>query len=371
MHRYPSLFENITQGFDIGFPRITRTFAPPNSPSIEYNIATFNEIVNRELSCGRFLGPLSKDEVEELIGPFQTSPLSLIPKPHKPDKFRLIQNFSFPHTPTDSAASMNSFVNSDDFPCTWGTFNAVSLLFSQLPPGSQAAVRDVKEAYRTIPLHPSQWPGTVVRISNQDQFCIDTSASFGGAANCGVYGRCADAACDILRANGIGPVTKWVDDHVFIRIKSNLLAEYNKRHCQWRASILEEGGSKHSGGRLWFGGRTLPDGRTEEFPEDMRFPLKVLVEGEYPYNLSHIDEITDALGVPWELSKDQDFASSVVFAGLLWDLETYSVALPDSKRIKYLAAISAWQQQATFDLNDTQKLYGKLLHAALVVVEDV
>ncbi len=96
---------------------------------------------------------------------------------------------------------MNAGIDSDLYPCTWGTFTAASLLFSQLPPGSQAAVRDVAEAYRSIPLHHSQWPGAVVRTSNDDEFCIDTCASFGGAANCGVFGRCADAACDILRAH--------------------------------------------------------------------------------------------------------------------------------------------------------------------------
>lgn len=34
----------------------------------------------------------------------------------------------------------------------------------------------------------------------------------------GVYGLVADAGVDILRAAGLGPLTKWVDDHIFFRI---------------------------------------------------------------------------------------------------------------------------------------------------------
>jgi len=61
-----------------------------------------------------------------------------------------------------------------------------------------------------MPLHPSQWNGTVVRIDD-DAFNIDTCLAFGLAPSAGVYGTCADAANDIMRAEGIGPITKWVD----------------------------------------------------------------------------------------------------------------------------------------------------------------
>ena len=312
---------------------------------------------------------MSQAQVEELIGPFQSSPLSLIPKPHKPDKFRLIQNFSYPRTPVNGRTSMNAHVNSDDYPCTWGTFTAVSLLLSQLLQGSQIAVRDVAEAYRTIPLHCSQWPGTVVRVSNKDVFCIDTSASFGGAANCGVYGRCADAACDIIRARGIGPILKWVDDHLFVRIKSSEIDSYNAKWAQWRLSLKEQGGRHQSGGRAWFGGRILQDGRIEEFAEDLRFPLQIKSGGEFPYSLADIDKVSEELGIPWETQKDIDFSPAAIFTGMLWDVENYTVALAETKRTKYLAAIEDWKRSATHTLEEVQKLHGKLMHASAIVPE--
>ena len=36
--------------------------------------------------------------------------------------------------------TINSHINSDLFPCTWGTFSTVALLVARLPPGSQASV---------------------------------------------------------------------------------------------------------------------------------------------------------------------------------------------------------------------------------------
>jgi len=58
--------------------------------------------------------------------------------------------------------SNNSYINSDEFPCSWGTFSTVALLIVLLPSDSQVSVRDVAEAYRIAPVTPSQWPGLVI-----------------------------------------------------------------------------------------------------------------------------------------------------------------------------------------------------------------
>lgn len=170
-----------------------------------------------------------KKEVIDLIGPFQSSPLSIIPKPNKPGKYRFIQNFSHPYTRNDGVLSINSAIRSEEYPCTWGTFNTIALLIQQLPPGSEAATRDVKEAYRTVPLAPSQWPGMVVRLADEDSYAIDTQNAFGLASGAGIYGYVADAGMEIMRAKGLGPISKWVDDHLFVRIRREHLPEYNSQ----------------------------------------------------------------------------------------------------------------------------------------------
>ena len=60
------------------------------------------------------------------------------------------------------------------------------------------AVRDVAEAYRTIPLHRSQWAATVVGLG-MGLFCADIFAAFGARPSGGVFGMVADALADLMR----------------------------------------------------------------------------------------------------------------------------------------------------------------------------
>ncbi|TFY68112.1 hypothetical protein EVJ58_g1197 [Rhodofomes roseus] len=375
--KYPSLVDSMRSGFNIGIPPIYITRCPDNSSTIEQHSDVLARIIQDELQKRRYIGPFSQQELEALIGPFQSSPLSLVPKPHKPGTFRLVQNFSYPHSPRAGYIAINDSLRADDFPCTWGTFTAMCLMCSRLPPGSQAAVRDVAEAYRTVPLHPSQWPGTVIRISASDQFIVDPNAAFGAAPNAGLYGNVADAGTDIMRHRGLGPIAKWVDDHTFFRILCEFIDGYNRGREQWRKQIEFHGGEHKDRGRLWYGGDRLPDGRVDEFVEDMRFPVRDLSksserspeDARYSCCMVDIDAISRELGIPWQTEKDVPFSHEFPFTGFLWNLETREVSLPPAKAAKYRQAITEWRAPGhrTHTLEEVQKLYGKLLHASLVV----
>jgi hypothetical protein len=314
-------------------------------------------------------------EVERIVGPFQSSPLSVIPKPGKPGKFRLIQNLSSPHSPRNGISSINSAIDSSLFPCTWGTFATISFLIFHLPINSQAAVRDVKEAYRTIPLRPSQWAGLVVRLEGSDRFAIDTCNCFGLASSGGIYGRIGDAGAQLFRANGIGPVSKWVDDHVFFRIPRKHLEDYNHKRGGWAAEIFKNEGKHHRGGRIWYQGSAMPDGNPSEFDEDMSSVMRDLssksnrseTDMDYTYCMADIDALAEELGIPWEHSKDIDFAQTFPYIGFSWNLENKTVSIPAAKKQKYLVAIKDWKEQPTHTLAEVQKLYGKLLHACSVI----
>lgn len=375
--KYAHIPNGFRFGFKLGFPTITSTKTPPNSQAIVQFSSEFRKIVDAEIKKQRYIGPMSRIEVESCIGPFQTSPFSIIPKPGRPGQYRIIQNYSHPHDTITTAApypSINSFIDSDNFPCTWGTFTLVSLLIRRLPPGSQAGTRDVSEAYRGIPLHPSQWPGAVAQTGDQE-FCIDTCVSFGVASSAGAFGVVADSAAEILRAKGIGPVTKWVDDFPFFRSLREYLQQFNKRRGDWHAEINEYGGQHQDGGRIWYGGARFDDGTLNEFDEDCRYPLADFSQDsdrseedrKFTYNFDDVDRISDRLGIPWEKSKEQQFGYIFIYIGLVWNLATLAVSLEDKKRDKYLQAIRDWQSTKTHVLKEVQGLYGKLRHATLVV----
>ena len=373
--KYPTLSQNFRTGFFLDFPIIKFTQAPPNKSSISDLQDQFDKAIQLEITKQRYFGPFSRLQIESLIGPFQSSPFSIIPKPGKPGRYRILQNYSYPHntTPSHPNPSINSFIDSDNFPTTWGTFSVISLLIHQLPPNSQVATRDVSEAYRTVPLHHSQWPGAIVR-TGPDSFCIDTATCFGSSPSAGSYGVVADAGTDLFRSKGIGPLAKWVDDHIFFRILRAHLAEYNKQRAT-RYLELSVSGQNQDGGRLWYGGNSFPDGTLNEHVEDCEFPCADLSSASphsfedslYTYNFDDIDSFSDTLGIPWEKAKDLPFASSTTYIGLQWDLSSLTVSLSLEKRSKYIASIEEWLLRERHTLNDVQKLYGRLLHACLIV----
>ena len=371
IHRFHKIPLGLQHGFTLDFPPIRYTQTPPNKPSINTYATEFNESVCKEIAKGRYLGPFSLCEIERALGPIQTSPLSIIPKPGRPGKFRLIQNFSFPLATSSifPNPSINSSIKAEDFPTTWGKFSVVYLLISRLPPGSEAATRDVAEAYRTIPLHQSQWPAAVVRIS-ESQGCIDTFTAFGATPSAGAYGHMADAGCELMRVQGIGPIEKWVDDHIFFRIRRSHLANYNKSRQVWRNAIRQSG-LITTGSRIWFKGQSYMDGSFDEFNEDCIFQITDLScesprsahDQLFTYNFDDIDKLSDTLGIPWEKSKDQPFNSSTIYIGFLWDIANKRVSLSPRKVEKYLSAIQTWLTRTTHMLQEVRELYGKLLHA--------
>lgn len=226
--RFIDIPTGFCNGFLVDFPLISHTQIPPNRSSFSTYITEFSKILKRELLKGRYIGPFSETALTALIGPFQSSPISIIPKPGRPNKFRIVQNFSFPLAPTpiNPDPSINSLTASDSYPTTWGKFSIIFLLISCLPPGSEAATRNIARAYCTIQLHSLQWPAAVVRAKH-DTFYVDTCAPFGASPPSGTYGHIADAGTEILRFQGIGPLDKWVDDHIFFRIRCTHLTNYN------------------------------------------------------------------------------------------------------------------------------------------------
>jgi len=274
--KYPNIPNDLQFGFDAGIRHITHTFTPPNRPSLYEHKAEFDEIIQTELKKGRYVGPVTLAEVEALLGAFHTSPLSIIPKPGQSGKFRIIQNLSSPHSPLGAISSINSSIDSDQYPCTWGTFTTICLLIWHLPPGSQAAVRDIKEAYRNVPIKPEQWPGLIIHLDKDDSFAIDMRDCFGLASGGGLYGHLGDAGAQIMCSHGIGPLSKWVDDHIFFRIPHQHLGEYNLNCERWARHVAENGGEIHDGGRLWFKGEVMPNDQPEEFDEDLSCTIQDL-----------------------------------------------------------------------------------------------
>src|SRR5277367_4917932 len=121
--------------------------------------------------------------------------------------------------------------------------------------------------------------------------------------------------------------------------------------------------------------RSMPDGLPAEFDEDAAHPIRdffhlpdhSLFDSPFTYCDADVDDISGQLGIPWEPSKTIPFSYVVPYLGFEWDLSQRTVAIPERKKTKYKAAIEDWLLRPTHALDEAQKLYGKLLHACLVL----
>ena len=151
----------------------------------------------------------------------------------------------------------------------------------------------------------------------------------------GLFGLFGDALADLLRAKGIGPIVKWVNDFLFIRILSQEISKYNLQRHSNRKIIEHNGGRIQSGGRIWYKGTTLTEVGAEQFAEDLGFPLQHIEMRAtaflYDFKEIKIDQVTDPLGIPWEHSKDVAFSMKIIFTGFKWDLELKTISLPKAK----------------------------------------
>lgn len=117
---YPSLINNIIIGFPIALSiaPIKESFTPRNHYKTEEEAAIVQVKVDAEVQAGRMSGPFSFDDARAYLGGhFRTSPLAVVPKDGGTD-WRMVQNLSFEDP---QGVSVNSLIDSDDFPTTWST----------------------------------------------------------------------------------------------------------------------------------------------------------------------------------------------------------------------------------------------------------
>lgn len=83
---FARISDGLLFGLKIDFPLVDIQTLP-NRPSIVKFEADFHTIIQKEIEKGRYIGPFKAEVLEHLIGPSQTTPLSIIPKPRNQGNF--------------------------------------------------------------------------------------------------------------------------------------------------------------------------------------------------------------------------------------------------------------------------------------------
>lgn len=129
LEQYPLLGARLRFGFPLGdMSPLVRTFTPDNHKAGVEHLDFIQEYLDEQVALGHMTGPYSRERVEEILeGPFRTSPLAVTEKPGSKSGWRLIQNCSFED---EYGVSVNSMIDSDDFPTKWGTAAQVAEVVS-------------------------------------------------------------------------------------------------------------------------------------------------------------------------------------------------------------------------------------------------
>ena len=255
--------------------------------------------LNSELSAGHVLGPYDRPPLPDM----QISPLYVVPK-SEPGKFRMIHNLSHPkgHAVND---------NLQPHMCTvsyCSVADVVDYMQHRPRPNYYLAKIDMKDAYRTVPIHPADWKYLGMKI--EDKYFLDRVLPMGLSSSCAIYQRISD--CLAWKFSGLTGchIVNYLDDFLIV------------------SDSLEVGESA----------------------------------------VSRVVEWCEAIGFPISTEKTVLPAKSLVFLGIGINVEGRFLYIPENKRAEILNDVHLFQKGSSATVLEFQRLIGKLTFLCQIVL---
>lgn len=291
------------------------SYVPPNAihdPSLFHFV---DEKFAKMASRDRIFGPFEQKDVEDEAGPIQSAPLALAdkaPLPNEPVRKRITENFSHPHSPLpDGTVSVNSQLDSDDFPCTWTKFCEVEewMLGWVDKPEVEVAGGDFEDGFEHVGVHPTVRARLV--LSWRGKIWIRSVAPFGLSTTPGEFGNLVDCTLEILRA-----------------------------HFKGRLSVINQ-------------------------VDDLSLAFL-----DPSLSLEEVVEFLSSLGWRLNILKTKPKSRSPLHIGVIWHLDTAIKQLPEEKKQKYLAKVDdalAKKKTVPLSLKQVESIVGCLQYVAMIV----
>lgn len=207
---YPNdLYSYIVDGFTFGFSIGCTTFTPPaysnNHASILRNKTVGREKISKELKLGRIAGPFSAPPFHDLV----CSPLGLVPK-KTPNEYRIIHDLSFPE-----GASVNNHIPPSHSSVQYESIENEINLVKQFGRNSSMAKMDIKDGFRNIPIHPSDYH--LLGFVWNNEFYYDKCLPMGASSSCQIFEQLSSALQWIMLVKyKAGGMSHLIDDFFFI-----------------------------------------------------------------------------------------------------------------------------------------------------------
>ena len=299
---YATYIVNCLQnGFRIGFTHgeLRLRSRGRNHPSCRSNRTVVQERLTAELAAGRLLGPIDHG----LVQMTQVSPMGLVPKSHQPNKFRLIVDLSSP-----SQGSVNDGIPSDHCSLSYATIDDAVAKIRTLGRGTVLVKMDLKDAYRIVPVHPTDYH--LLGVSWEGNTYLDRALPFGLRSAPKIFNAVADFIAWVLHMHGIAHQLHYLDDFLFF-------------------------GAPYSD------------------------------EAVRAHNI--VSRVLHMLGIPIAVHKTEGPSTSLVFLGIVIDTVMFELRLPVDKLTRLQDLLRRWSTRTFCQKHELESLLGHLSHAASVV----
>ena len=199
------LLRGITQGFRIGVQEGAH-FKPVrrNLKSAYDRPEIISAYIQREVDLKRMAPLLSQPAMMAPLS-LQVSPFGAIPKKNKPDKWRLIVDLSSPE-----GHSVNDAIRRDLCSVLYTSVDQAVVLAQSLGQGCLLAKLDLKEAYRAVPVHPSDQ--CLLAVSWNGTTYLDRALPFGLRSAPKLFSALTDAMMWFLHDRGVHTALHYLDD---------------------------------------------------------------------------------------------------------------------------------------------------------------
>ncbi|GAA5918579.1 hypothetical protein JCM1841_002258 [Sporobolomyces salmonicolor] len=303
---YRSIPVQIRQGFHLGicFP-VVEPYFPPNAEMTDAEVEAVDDSIRKDVAKRRLAGPYNPAFLAATLGIyFRSSPLSCRLKytpPGKPQKRRLIENLSFPYQPSaGGTTSVNSNLDSTEFPSRWTKLATLLDALRRLPAASTVMVTDLTDAFKQLPIHPSQRPhhGIVWRGA----LFFRKTPSFGGRTTPGTFCNVVDCVLDILEA--LFPTiftSNIVDDLLFARFgdpptpSDAIFAVLRELGVEWSEEKTQPWSRRFKFGGVWIDLEEMTVELDREKREKYALKLERFTEGR-AHGAKRLDEVLSMMG---------------------------------------------------------------------------
>jgi hypothetical protein len=163
--------------------------------------------LQREVELGRLHALPSLPHLSPPL--LQISPFGAIPKKYKPDKWRLIVDLSSP-----KGYSVNDAIASELCSVSYTSVDRAVDFVRHLGEGCLLAKLDLKEAYRAVPVHPSDQ--RLLAVSWQGTPYLDRALPFGLRSAPKLFSALTDAMMWMLYERGIETALHYLDDFLIL-----------------------------------------------------------------------------------------------------------------------------------------------------------